>query len=383
MKDEGLWMKDEGLFLLSSFHLSSQITLLLNGINICDPQTGHNAFDFPLDIADVERIEVLEGPAGRVYGTSSLVGAINIVTRQHDKNTLDAHLEGGSYGYLSAGARASFTNSPLSNSPHSSPHSPLFTNSLSANLTRSDGYSRNKAGRLNADYQGAKVFYQGHYDAPRVRVNWHAGLSTRGFGSNTFYGAKWDDQYEHTLKSFTAIQAENKRGRFRLKPSVYWNHSADRFELFRNAPDVYPFNYHRTDVFGINLNSYFDWQLGRTALAAEWRNEDLISTNLGEPLAKIHAIGTTGRHYECGLNRTNLSFVVEHNVMLSRLTLSAGLIAVKNSWNAMSMRFYPGVDASYRIGDHLKIYARSTPRSACRRSQNSTTPWAAIRPTST
>ena len=35
-----------------------QITLLLNGINICDPQTGHNAFDFPLDIADVERIEV-------------------------------------------------------------------------------------------------------------------------------------------------------------------------------------------------------------------------------------------------------------------------------------------------------------------------------------
>ena len=334
-----------------------QITLLLNGINICDPQTGHNAFDFPLDIADVERIEVLEGPAGRVYGTSSLVGAINIVTRQHDKNTLDAHLEGGSYGYLSAGARASFSNSPLSNSPHSSPHSPLFTNSLSANLTRSDGYSRNKAGRLNADYQGAKVFYQGHYDAPRVRVNWHAGLSTRGFGSNTFYGAKWDDQYEHTLKSFTAIQAENKRGRFRLKPSVYWNHSADRFELFRNAPDVYPFNYHRTDVFGINLNSYFDWQLGRTALAAEWRNEDLISTNLGEPLAKIHAIGTTGRHYECGLNRTNLSFVVEHNVMLSRLTLSAGLIAVKNSWNAMSMRFYPGVDASYRIGDHLKIYA--------------------------
>ena len=329
-----------------------QITLLLNGINICDPQTGHNAFDFPLDIADVERIEVLEGPAGRVYGTSSLVGAINIVTRQHDKNTLDAHLEGGSYGYLSAGARASFSNSHLSTL-----NSPLFTNSLSANLTRSDGYSRNKAGRLNADYQVAKFFYQGHYDAPLARVSWHAGLSTRGFGSNTFYGAKWDDQYEHTLKSFTAIQAENKRGRFRLKPSVYWNHSADRFELFRNAPDVYPFNYHRTDVFGINLNSYFDWQLGRTALAAEWRNEDLISTNLGEPLAKTHAIGTTGRRYEYGLNRTNLSFVVEHNVMLSRLTLSAGLIAVKNSWNAMSMRFYPGVDASYRIGDHLKIYA--------------------------
>ena len=38
-----------------------QITVLLNGINICDPQTGHNTFDFPVELSDIERIEVLEG----------------------------------------------------------------------------------------------------------------------------------------------------------------------------------------------------------------------------------------------------------------------------------------------------------------------------------
>ena len=59
-----------------------QITILLNGINICDPQTGHNSFDLPVDISDIERIEILEGPAGRAYGTSSLLGAVNIVTRR-------------------------------------------------------------------------------------------------------------------------------------------------------------------------------------------------------------------------------------------------------------------------------------------------------------
>ena len=322
---------------------NEQITILLNGINICDPQTGHNAFDFPLDISDIERIEVLEGPAGRVYGTSSLVGAINIVTRRATENALDAHLDGGSYGYLNAGARVAVTGKT--------------SHSVSANFTRSDGYSRNKAGGLNADFNGGKAFYQGSYDDEQISVSWHAGVSGKGFGSNTFYGAKWDDQYEHVLKTYTAIQAENKQGRFHLKPSIYWNRSADRFELFRNAADKYPFNYHRTDVYGVNLNSYFDWALGRTALGAELRNEDLVSGNLGEPLSKKHHIHGTDRDYEYGLNRTNISFVLEHNILLSRFTLSAGVVAVKNSWNEMNMRVYPGIDASYRFGDNWKVYA--------------------------
>lgn len=87
-----------------------QITILLNGINICDPQTGHNAFDFPVDISDIVRIEVLEGPAGRVYGTSSLVGAINIVTtpsaRKDEgerRKEIAVHAEAGSYGYANVG----------------------------------------------------------------------------------------------------------------------------------------------------------------------------------------------------------------------------------------------------------------------------------------
>ena len=321
-----------------------QITILLNGINICDPQTGHNAFDFPVDISEIERIEVLEGPAGRVYGTSSLLGAINIVTRPRPTSSVSAHIEGGSYGYLSAGARANVA-------------SGKWNNQLSGSYSRSDGYQRNSAGGLNSDYSGGKAFYHGTYDDDIVSVSWHAGLSTKDFGSNTFYGAKWDDQFEHTLKTYTALQAETKKGSFHLKPSIYWNHSYDRFELFRDAAEKYPFNYHRTDIFGVNLNGYFDWILGRTAVGAELRNEDLLSGNLGEPLDNPHHISGTDRYYDHGINRTNISFVVEHNILLRRFTLSAGLVAVKNSWNGMNMKVYPGIDASYRIGDSFKIFA--------------------------
>lgn len=323
---------------------SEQITVLLNGINIGDAQTGHNTFDFPVDISEIERVEILEGPAGRVYGTSSLLGAINIVTRTPLKTSLSTRIEGGSYGYLNVGARANLAKDK-------------WNNQISGSYIRSDGYLRNKKDSLNADYNVGKAFYQGNYNDELITVNWHAGLSVKNFGANTFYSVKYDDQFEHTLKTFTAVQAENKKGVFHVKPSIYWNRSMDRFELFRNAPDKYPFNYHRTDVYGINLNAYFDWSFGRTAFGAEMRHEDLISSNLGEKLYRPHRIHGTDKDYTNGFNRTNMQFVLEHNLILNRFTLSAGIIAVKNSQADMSMRVYPGIDISYRFGDAWKLYA--------------------------
>ena len=327
-----------------------QITILLNGINICDPQTGHNTFDFPCDISDIERIEVLEGPAGRIYGTSSLVGAINIVTREGRalkeegrRIKLEGRVEGGSFGYLSADGNINYQLSTLNSQ-------------LSTSYARSDGYSRSKAGNLNADYEGFKAFYQGSYSPVNIHISpitihWYAGLSTKGFGSNTFYSAKFDEQYERTTKLYTALQGEITTGKLHFKPAIYWNRSYDRFELIRGSEEKVPFNYHRSDVFGINLNSWFDWLLGRTAFGAEFRNEDIVSTNLGEPLNEPFS------HYKVGLNRTNLSFHLEQNILLKRFTLSAGFIAVKNTWNEMPFTLYPGIDASYRISDNWKVYA--------------------------
>ena len=326
---------------------NEQITILLNGINIYDPQTGHNSFDFPCDLSDIERIEILEGPAGRIYGTSSLVGAINIVTRKplpaspKGEKHLILRAEGGSFGYASIGGCISL----LSNKGG-------WEGSLSTSFTRSDGYSRSKAGHLNSDYNGFKAFYQGSlYQHSMFKIQWHIGLSTKGYGSNTFYSAKFDEQYERTTKIYTALQGELTIGKLHVRPAVYWNRGYDRFELIRGSEERVPFNYHRSDVFGIHLNSYFDWYLGRTAFGAEFRNEDIVSTNLGEPLKEPFS------HYKVGLNRSNLSFHLEHNILLKRFTLSAGFIAIKNTWNQMPFTLYPGIDASYRIGDYWKVYA--------------------------
>ena len=335
---------------------SEQIIILLNGINICDPQTGHNAMDLPVDLSDIVRIEVIEGPAGRIYGTSSLVGAINIVTRSQEtgvrRQEITLHTEGGSYGYANIGGRYS-TDSRL-------PTPDSFHHSLSANYSRSDGWSRSKAGKLNTDFSGTKGFYQGQYEDETMRLNWHLGIADKGWGSSTFWASpKWqaDEQYEHTTKWFSAIQGQTKQSPLHLSASLYWNQNRDRYEGYRGQAEKMKYNYNRTDVYGVSAGAYFDWQAGRTAFGAELRNEDLVSGNLGEPLSQTHHIKGTDRDYTLGVNRTNISGYLEHNILLDQVTISAGLVAVKNTWSNMNMTVYPGIDVSYRPTPHWKLHA--------------------------
>ena len=321
-----------------------QVAILLDGINICDPQTGHNSFDFPINMSDIDHIEVLEGPAGRAYGSSSLMGAINIVTKTAAQTSAQAHVEAGSWGYSAMGARIDDVTGK-------------WNNSITGSRGRSDGYSRSKAGRLNADMKYEKAFYKGGYTGDDIKVNWHFGFSNKDWGSNTFYSAKFDDQFEHTEKTFTAVQAETRVGRVHIHPSAWWNRNKDRFELIRGSEEVVKFNYHRSDVAGVGFNSWFDWTLGRTAVGAELKNENLVSGNLGEPLSEPKHIKGTDRDYTLGLNRTNISFILEHNINVRWFALSAGVVGVRNSWNGMDMRFYPGADMSFKIGDRLKLFA--------------------------
>ena len=314
-----------------------QVAVLLDGINITDPQTGHNSFDFPVNICDIERIEVLEGPAARVYGTSSLLGAVNIVTRKPSGNAATASLEGGSFRSLGATASVEIG------------HRGGY-NSVSAGYQRSDGFSRNAAGGLNGDFGAVKAFWRGGHDFGPRSLSWQAGLSAKDFGSSTFYSARFDDQFEHTLKTFVSVKSEGK-GALHFTPALYWNHGNDRFELFRGAPDKYPFNYHKTDVAGANLNFRVDSRWGETAFGAEARHERIVSTNLGEPLPDPRGV------YVCGLARTAFNLFLEHHVTLGRLSASAGLTTVYNTGNGEGVKLFPGIDANFRISNSLRLYA--------------------------
>jgi iron complex outermembrane receptor protein len=62
---------------------NSRVLLLIDGHRLNDSiyETAHIGTDFPLDLALIERIEIVRGPNSSLYGTSAFFGVISVITR--------------------------------------------------------------------------------------------------------------------------------------------------------------------------------------------------------------------------------------------------------------------------------------------------------------
>lgn len=330
-----------------------QVAILLNGMPLTSPQTGHTSADFPVSLLDVERVEVLEGASARIFGSAAFSGAINIVTRPEGDRSVRALAEGGSFGTFGGDAAVA---------------SGRLGSMLAARHQLSGGYVQSDGGTANADFRKRRAFYQGNMSAGSIDLDWQAGITSQDFGANTFYSARFANQYEQTRRYIASVAATIRplgpaRGQWlsqlELRPMVYGHRDYDHFQLTKGATGAKAGeNYHRTDVYGASLNISMAWPAGKTALGADLRKEHILSTAYGEPLAEDDRkpIRGTDRYYMRRGDRTNTSLFAEHNVFVGPLTLSAGIMANRNTGLDGDFRFYPGIDLGYRPNDHWKIH---------------------------
>lgn len=317
-----------------------QVMVLLNSINVTDPQTGHFSMNLPVDMSAIERIEILEGPGARAFGPNAFSGAINFVTGTAEKNNIKADVSGGEYGLINAGASTTI-------------HHKNLQSFVSARGIKSDGYTE------NTDFISTNFFYQGKLALGHDKLDWQIGYLDKSFGAFAFYSPKYPNQYEQNRTLFSSLKFTSS-GKIKLTPAVYWRRNHDRFELFRNNPASWytSHNYHLTDVMGTSVNGSTTWIMGTTSLGGEVRGEAIWSNNLGDLLTtSIDVPGEEGAQFNRTYSRVNSSLFMEHSYTLNGLIISAGLLANHNTGLDYRVRFFPGIDVAYWLNNQLKLTA--------------------------
>ena len=315
-----------------------QTLILLNGINITDPQTGHHNLNIPVNLTQVSRIEVLEGPASRIYGPNAFSGAINIITSPEDSSPISITASYGNYNSLSANISRHLKTGQ-------------FSHLISTGLKRSDGHI------INTDFKAYDLFIHSSGNLYSGKIDFQAGYSMKDFGAQAFYTPKYPDQFEATRTFLTSLRYTTE-GKVKLSPYIYWRKNSDRFELFRNvAPEWYKgHNYHVSEVFGSGINAWFNHRYGRTSIGSEIRSEGIMSNVLGEPMNTSVKVKGEQAFYTKSALRSGFSMFIENRFRINRISLSLGLLAQKNSSIIENWRLYPGVDASYQISPFSRIF---------------------------
>lgn len=239
-----------------------QVVVLVDGVRMSDPQTGHFDLDLAVPIERVERIEVLAGPASALYGSDAMGGVVNVVTREGGPAAA-ARLERGTFDTWRAAGSADGTVEGV-------------------RAGGSADWERSKEGhRPGTDYENAQL--HGRLSAPTAggRLFAQAGHARRNFGANGFYAPR--DSYEETRTTVVSAGWSGEvGGGFTLHPRLSLRRHRDDFTLIRTNPSIYR-NVHTSRQRGGDIQARRR-PLGGTgvavALGGEFFRDDLESTRV-------------------------------------------------------------------------------------------------------
>jgi iron complex outermembrane receptor protein len=298
-----------------------QTLLLIDGIKVEDPQTGHHTLNIALPLEVIKRIEIIKGPAARIFGQNAFTGAINIVTKTNGDLKNNVGFQLGSYNQQHATVTLGKSLDNASVMGH-------------ASINSSEGY------RYNTDFQNQNYFLKSSFNTKTTPIDVIATFSERKFGGNQFYAINAKEQYEETQSSLVGISTIIKRGDLKISPQLYWKRNQDMYLYIRNNPSVYR-NLHISNKVGIQINSSYSSSFGVTGFGIDVAKVKMNSNRLGNR------------------ERWMGNFFLEHRFSLldNKLDVTPG-VAV-NYFSEFDFNAFPGIDLGYRINDSFRVYANA------------------------
>jgi vitamin B12 transporter len=301
-----------------------QVLVLINGIKISDPQTGHYSFNLPVDISTVDHIEVYKGTSARVFGQNAFAGAINIVTKNPDDKFIQVKSIAGNFGLVGGNLSASLPGR-------------VVKNYISVCHDKSSGY------KYNTDYKITNIFYQSEIITRLGMINLLSGYSERKFGANGFYsGPENKDQYESVQTSLVAISFKPYLTNPRIKFSnrYYWRRNKDEYLFIRNDPSYYR-NVHVNNTVGMDANLSVENSLGVTDIGLDMNIPWITSNRLGNR------------------NRQAATFFIEHRIsfMNGNINITPGVQL--NVFSDFKNNVLPAINIGYSINPSILAFINS------------------------
>ncbi|MBT7554293.1 MAG: TonB-dependent receptor, partial [Flavobacteriaceae bacterium] len=302
-----------------------QTLLLIDGMKMDDAQTGHHTLNMILPLYLIERIEIIRGPAARIFGQNAFNGAINIITKEvkGEKRTANIdfrELSFGSYGQKNFALTSSIISEKIKS---------IF----SFSINKSDGY------RHNTDFSNANYFNKTSFKTKSSPIDLISSFSQRKFGANGFYASpSATEQYEETQASLlgisTVIQSEN----LIIKPRIYWKRGQDMYIYIRDNPSVYR-NLHKTNKISAELSGSYISDLGVTGFGLDLSTVNITSNNLGEH------------------KRNTANAFIDHTFELFNGNLSVSPGIAVSYFSDLSFHSFPGIDLGYYLSSNFKLYS--------------------------
>jgi len=314
-----------------------QSMVLLNGINLSDPQTGHFQLNLPVDLHSISRIEVVTGSASRRFGTHAFTGAVNVVTDPIDSTYYNAGFRIGQHRLYRANLKTNFSGKYVSTL-------------IGVNTSGSDGY------RENTDFRTSHAFIHSTAGKEKFKTHVMVGLNSRAFGANAFYTPRFIHQYEETTTGLAALKMERNESRSTFTFNAYYRLNRDHFLLDRQNPQFYH-NDHLTRVTGADLSGRLSSKAGVSHTGIHYRGENIRSTSLGEAYLPGEEIPFNDTiTFTHGHLRNQFNWNLNHTYEWSRLMMTGGFMVHLNSDLDFRPRIFPGLDIRLRLPAEFRIY---------------------------
>ena len=297
---------------------SEETLILIDGVKVSDPQTGHHNLNLPFSLENIQRVEILKGQGSRIFGPNAFSGVINFITKKGNSNSLFVETSGGQNHFFEGNIGGSYSIG-------------FLNNYISFSKSKTDGY------RHNTNFDRINFSYNSSVKTGIGRVILFFGYSDNKFGANGFYGVKYPNQWEHTTTKFLNIGAELGNEILSFSPKIYWRRNDDNYLLDYERPEIYQ-NIHQTNVYGTEIQSSVNLKIGVTSFGGEYVNDEIKSTNLG-----IHTRNKKGIYAEQKIS------------VIRNFDIITGAFLYK--YSDLNWKFWPGLYLGYSFSKDMRIYA--------------------------